>query len=130
MDEEQITINCILECLDFGLNFDKKDIQDLLNIVRKKNEIIKKQSYTNKKMRKKIKTVRKERNKQQKVIDKQNKVIDEMAKYMEDGREIGEIEEFCNKKDCYADEYINGHCQKCLNCIKQYFIRKANGDER
>lgn len=63
------------------------------------------------------------------LIDKLNKVIDEMAKYMEDGREIGEIEEFCNKKDCYADEYINGHCQKCLNCIKQYFIRKVEEDE-
>lgn len=70
MDEEQITINSILECLDFGLRIDEKDIQDLLDIIKKKNEIIKKQSYTNKKLRKTLKTVRKERNKQNKIIYK------------------------------------------------------------
>lgn len=59
MNDEQITINCVLECIDFGLNFDKKDIQDLLSIIKRKNEIIKKQSYTNKKMKRKLDNYRK-----------------------------------------------------------------------
>lgn len=122
MDEEQITINCILECLDFGLNFHKKDIQDLLNIVKKKNEIIKKQSYTNKKMRNKLKTVRKERNKQQKVMDEMIKWIDDRCFYSDDCGNHCEIID----APCY-DITKNWNCE---DCIKQYFIRKVEEDEK
>lgn len=50
------------------------------------------------------------------------KIIDLMAEFIEDGFTV---DKFCTKKGCYADNYINGHCEKCLNCIKQYFINKA-----
>ena len=56
-------------------------------------------------------------------ITKQEKMIELMAEYLED--EL--TDDICNKENCYADEYINGHCQKCLNCIKQYFEKKAEG---
>lgn len=52
----------------------------------------------------------------------QEKIIDLMAKFIEDDFTV---DKFCTKKGCYADNYINGHCEKCLNCIKQYFINKA-----
>lgn len=45
------------------------------------------------------------------------KVIYEMAKYIEDS--LGE--DICNKKNCCADKYVNGHCEKCLNCIIDHF---------
>lgn len=48
------------------------------------------------------------------------KVIEEMAKYIEDNCLDNNI---CNKKNCFADEYVDGHCQKCINCIKDYFLR-------
>ncbi len=44
-----------------------------------------------------------------------------MAKYIEDNLTI---DEFCGIDACYADNYEDGHCQKCLNCIKQYFEKK------
>ena len=50
------------------------------------------------------------------------KIIDLMAEFIEDEFTV---DKFCTKKGCYADNYINGHCEKCLNCIKQYFINKA-----
>lgn len=50
------------------------------------------------------------------------KIIDLVAKFIEDEFTV---DKFCTKKGCYADNYINGHCEKCLNCIKQYFINKA-----
>lgn len=53
---------------------------------------------------------------------KKDKIIDEMAKYIEDE---STVDEFCSKENCYADDYENGHCRKCLNCIKKYFINKA-----
>ena len=56
--------------------------------------------------------------KQQKEIEKKDKTIDLMAKYIEDELTV---DEFCSKENCYADNYEDGHCQKCLNCIKQYF---------
>ena len=55
-------------------------------------------------------------------LTKQEKMIELMAEYLEDKLTY----DICNKENCYADEYINGHCQKCLNCIKQYFENKAN----
>ena len=50
------------------------------------------------------------------------KTIDLMAEFIEDEFTVDKL---CTKKGCYADNYINGHCEKCLNCIKQYFINKA-----
>lgn len=55
----------------------------------------------------------------------QEKMIDLMAEYLED--ELND--DICNKENCYADEYINGHCKKCLNCIKQYFEKKVEESE-
>lgn len=55
-------------------------------------------------------------------IIKQNKMIDLMTEFIEDELTV---DEFCTKEDCYADNYIDGHCEKCLNCIKQYFENKA-----
>lgn len=55
-------------------------------------------------------------------IIKQNKMIDLMTEYIEDELTV---DEFCTKEGCYADNYIDGHCEKCLNCIKQYFENKA-----
>lgn len=57
-----------------------------------------------------------------KELEKKDKLIDLMAKHIED--EI--TDDICCKENCYANEYINGHCPKCLNCIKQYFEKKAN----
>ena len=45
-----------------------------------------------------------------------------MAEFIEDELTV---DEFCTKEGCYADNYIDGHCEKCLNCIKQYFENKA-----
>ena len=58
-------------------------------------------------------------------VEKREKMIELMAEYLED--EL--TDDICNKENCYADEYINGHCQKCLNCIKQYFEKKAEESE-
>ena len=58
-------------------------------------------------------------------LTKQDKMIELMTEYLED--EL--TDDICNKENCYADEYINGHCQKCLNCIKQYFEKKAEETE-
>ncbi len=55
-------------------------------------------------------------------IIKQNKMIDLMTEYIEDELTV---DEFCTKEGCYADNYIDGHCEKCLNCIKQYFENKV-----
>lgn len=61
------------------------------------------------------------------LIQKQEKIIDKMAEFLEDELTI---DEFCNKENCYADEYINGHCQKCLNCIKEYFKKEVEKDAK
>lgn len=55
-------------------------------------------------------------------IIKQNKMIGLMAEFIEDELTV---DEFCTKEGCYADNYTDGHCEKCLNCIKQYFENKA-----
>ena len=71
----------------------------------------------------------KERNKYQDAIEtvlpmleEKDKTIDLMAEYIEDELTV---DEFCTKEGCYADNYTDGHCEKCLNCIKQYFENKA-----
>lgn len=57
-----------------------------------------------------------------KTISSKDKIIDLMAEFIEDELTV---DEFCTKEGCYADNYIDGHCEKCLNCIKQYFENKA-----
>ena len=57
-----------------------------------------------------------------KEIEEKDKTIDLMAEFIEDELTV---DEFCTKEGCYADNYIDGHCEKCLNCIKQYFENKA-----
>lgn len=59
------------------------------------------------------------------MLKEKDKQIDLMAKYIEDELTV---DEFCSKENCYADNYEDGHCQKCLNCIKQYFERKVEDD--
>ena len=54
--------------------------------------------------------------------ENKDKIIDLMAEFIEDELTV---DEFCTKEGCYADNYIEGHCEKCLNCIKQHFENKA-----
>lgn len=56
------------------------------------------------------------------MLEEKDKTIDLMAEFIEDELTV---DEFCTKEGCYADNYIDGHCKKCLNCIKQYFENKA-----
>lgn len=56
------------------------------------------------------------------LIEKQDKIINEMAEFIEDEMTV---DEFCKEKNCYADEYINGHCQKCLKCIIKFYSKKV-----
>lgn len=56
------------------------------------------------------------------ILEEKDKTIDLMAEFIEDELTV---DKFCTKKGCYADNYIDGHCEKCLNCIKQYFENKA-----
>lgn len=56
------------------------------------------------------------------MLEEQDKIIDLMAEFIEDELTV---DEFCTKEGYYADNYIDGHCEKCLNCIKQYFENKA-----
>lgn len=56
------------------------------------------------------------------MLKEKDKQIDLMAEFIEDELTV---DEFCTKEGCYADNYIDGHCEKCLNCIKQYFENKA-----
>lgn len=54
-------------------------------------------------------------------IELYEKMIQEMAKYIEDTVE----DDICNKENCFADKYENGHCQKCVNCIIDYFRKRC-----
>ena len=54
-------------------------------------------------------------------LEQDERVIEEMVKYIEDYA----IDDVCRKKDCYADEYKNGHCMKCVNCIIDHFRKKC-----
>ncbi len=60
------------------------------------------------------------------MLEEKEKIIDLMTEYIEDELTV---DEFCTKEGCYADNYIDGHCEKCLNCIKQYFENKAKETE-
>ena len=56
------------------------------------------------------------------MLEEKDKQIDLMAEFIENELTV---DEFCTKEGCYADNYIDGHCEKCLNCIKQYFENKV-----
>lgn len=60
------------------------------------------------------------------MLEEKEKIIGLMTEYIEDELTV---DEFCTKEGCYADNYIDGHCEKCLNCIKQYFENKAKETE-
>lgn len=83
------------------------------------------------KLRNRVKEVKKlqkyslykeEFSRQNKQLQNKAQIIDLMTEYIEDELTV---DEFCTKEGCYADNYIDGHCEKCLNCIKQYFEDKA-----
>lgn len=61
------------------------------------------------------------------MLEEKDKTIDLMSEFIEDELTV---DEFCTKEGCYADNYIDGHCEKCLNCIKQYFENKAKEVEQ
>lgn len=56
-----------------------------------------------------------------KAYKQDEKIIQEMAEYIEDTVE----DDICNKENCFADKYENGHCQKCVNCIIDYFRNRC-----
>lgn len=51
------------------------------------------------------------------MLEENQNIIIKMAKYIEDNA----LDDICVKQDCYADKYVKGHCQKCINCIIDYF---------
>ena len=75
------------------------------------------------KLQEEFKAVDSECNRLERKKVEQEKTINLMAEFIEDELTV---DEFCTKEGCYADNYINGHCEKCLNCIKQYFENKAS----
>ncbi len=74
------------------------------------------------KLQEEFKAVDSECNRLERKKVEQEKTINLMAEFIEDELTV---DEFCTKEGCYADNYIDGHCEKCLNCIKQYFKNKA-----
>ena len=49
-------------------------------------------------------------------------LIKKMAVYIENNA----IENICIKENCFADKDENGHCEKCINCIIDYFKKGEN----
>lgn len=96
-----------------------KSIETVLSMLEEKDKEIQFQEDINKTELNRQKKTEKSLKGQ---IIKQNKMIDLMTEYIEDELTV---DEFCTKEGCYADNYIDGHCEKCLNCIKQYFENKA-----
>ena len=74
------------------------------------------------KLQEEFKAVDSECNRLERKKVEQEKTINLMAEFIEDELTV---DEFCTKEGCYADNYIDGHCVRCLNCIKQYFKNKA-----
>ena len=110
-------------------------IETVLSMLEGKNREISKLKKHNdkllKKLRNRIKEVKKlekyslyneEFSRLNKQLQNKAQIIDLMTEYIEDELTV---DEFCTKEGCYADNYIDGHCEKCLNCIKQYFENKA-----
>ena len=90
----------------------KDKIEELDKTIKFQKDINKKELDRHKKTEKSLKGQ----------IIKQNKIIDLMTEFIEDELTV---DEFCTRKGCYADDYIDGHCKKCLNCIKKYFENKT-----
>lgn len=92
---------------NYIISYRHENLNVLLNLIDKLQQIIKKQSYTNKKLRNKIKTVRKERNKLQKENqelkeenEKINKAADKMYEYISYyGWEDFESNTGCNREE-------------------------------
>lgn len=101
------------------VRLDNKSIEIVLSMLEEKDKEIQFQEDINKTELNRHKKTEKSLKGQ---MIKQNKMIDLMTEYIEDELTV---DEFCTKEGCYADNYIDGHCEKCLNCIKQYFEDKA-----
>lgn len=56
-----------------------------------------------------------------KELEQNEKVIEEMAKHIEENA----LDDICTKKDCYSDEYIDGHCPKCVKCVIEHFRKEV-----
>lgn len=121
--------------LTADLDTDSIAIEKVLSMLEEKEKTIDKLKKHNddllRKLRNRVKEVKKlekyslykeEFSKLNKQLQNKNKIIDFMAEFIEDELTV---DEFCTKEGCYADNYIDGHCEKCLNCIKQYFENKA-----
>lgn len=115
-------------------NETEKELDKLKEQLKEKDKIIDKLKKHNdellRKLRNRVKEVKKlqkyslykeEFSKLNKQLQNKDKIIDLMAEFIEDELTV---DEFCTKEGCYADNYIDGHCEKCLNCIKQYFENK------
>lgn len=108
------TVLFMLEEKDKEIDKLKKHNDDLLRKLRNRVKEVKKlQKYS---------LYKEEFSRLNKQLQNKDKIIDLMAEFIEDELTV---DEFCTKEDCYADNYIDGHCEKCLNCIKQYFENKA-----
>lgn len=108
------TVLPMLEEKDKQIDKLKKHNDDLLRKLRNRVKDVKKlQKYS---------LYKKEFSRLNKQLQNKDKIIDLMAEFIEDELTV---DEFCTKEGCYADNYIDGHCEKCLNCIKQYFKNKA-----
>lgn len=108
------TVLPMLEEKDKQIDKLKKHNDDLLRKLRNRVKDVKKlQKYS---------LYKKEFSRLNKQLQNKDKIIDLMAEFIEDELTV---DEFCTKEGCYADNYIDGHCEKCLNCIKQYFENKA-----
>ncbi len=107
---EELNVKCSKEMI--------KQISTVLNLINK-------QDFKINSLEGDIEGLKLSINDRDKLIEKKDKIIDEMAKYIEDELTV---DEFCSKENCYADNYEDGHCQKCLNCIKQYFERKSENE--
>ena len=108
------TVLPMLEEKDKQIDKLKKHNDDLLRKLRNRVKDVKKlQKYS---------LYKKEFSRLNKQLQNKDKQIDLMAEFIEDELTV---DEFCTKEGCYADNYIDGHCEKCLNCIKQYFENKA-----
>lgn len=121
LDTDSIAIETILSMLeekDKQIDKLKKHNDDLLRKLRNRVKEVKKLE--------KYSLYKGEFSKLNKQLQNKAQIIDLMTEYIEDELTV---DEFCTKEGCYADNYIDGHCEKCLNCIKQYFENKAKESE-
>ena len=108
------TVLSMLEEKDKQIDKLKKHNDELLRKLRNRVKEVKKLE--------KYSLYKKEFSRLNQKLQSKDKIIDLMAEFIEDELTV---DEFCTKEGCYADNYIDGHCEKCLNCIKQYFENKA-----